>query len=261
MARLDGKVAMVTGAARGLGAEAARELAAAGARVVLTDVDDKEGRATTETIVAAGGTAAVLVHDVPEEPAWAEAVAFAQSTFGGLHILVNNAGIEITKFIEETTVEDLKRISTINEIGVFLGIKHAIGAMKEGGGSIINLSSVAGLAGAPGLAAYCMTKGGVRLLTKAAALECAKLGYAIRVNSVHPGLIDTEMSERLLQRIVDMGLAPDMDAAEQARRLSCPVGRLGTPREVGAAVLFLASDAASYLTGSELVIDGGYTAQ
>lgn len=254
MARLSGKVALVTGAASGIGAAAARRLAQDGAAVLLTD-RDLAGEEVAAAITAQGGTAAFRLHDVTSHPDWAAAVEHAVQEFGRLDILVNNAGISGGRHeLMDHSLEAWRQILSVNLDGVFLGLRHAgprIAAV--GGGSVINISSILGKVGMGGAAAYCASKGGVTLLTKAAALEWAPLN--IRVNSVHPGFIDTPL--------VSNALAEREDGNEMRVALmnAHPVGRFGLPREIGDAIAFLASDDASFITGAELVVDGGYTAQ
>jgi cyclopentanol dehydrogenase len=242
---------LVTGGARGQGAEEARLMAKEGAKVVLGDILDDQGR-QVESEIAEDGLDATYMHlDVTLANDWASAVDTAVRKYGGLHVLINNAGILIRKGIEETTEEEWDLIMGINVKGVFLGTKHAIPAMRNsGGGSIINISSTAGLVGSPeGSASYTATKGAVRLFTKSTAIQHAKDG--IRCNSVHPGPIDTEM-------IRDTMNDPDRRAA---RMLRLPMGRVGTAADIAYGVLYLASDEASFVTGTELIIDGGTTAQ
>src|SRR5713101_8702314 len=251
MGRLDGKVALISGGARGQGAAEAKLLAREGAHVVLGDVLDEEGRQVEAEIRAAGGDATYVHLDVTSEDHWRVAVALAENTYGRLNVLVNNAGIVIRKSIEETTEDDWDRILAVNLKGVFLGTKHAIPAMRRaGGGSIINISSTAGLVGSPyGSASYTATKGGVRLFTKSTALQHAP--DHIRCNSVHPGPIDTEMMRDVLG-----------DPTLREERLQrIPLGRAGKAEDVAYGVLYLASEEASFVNGSELVIDGGSTAQ
>jgi cyclopentanol dehydrogenase len=251
MGRLDGKVALISGGARGQGATEAQLFAREGARVVFGDILDEAGRQVEAQIRAAGGDATYVHLDVTNEEDWRVAVDTAVQRYGKLNVLVNNAGILLRKAIEEMTVEEWDRIMAINLKGVFLGTKHAIPAMRRaGGGSIINISSTAGLVGSPGgSSAYIATKGGVRLFTKATAIQHAKDN--IRCNSVHPGPIATDMIRDTLE-------SPDL-WAQRLRRL--PMGRAGTPEDVAYGVLYLASDESSYVTGSELVIDGGTTAE
>ena len=251
MGRLDGKVALISGGARGQGAAEARLFAGEGASVVLGDVLDDEGKKVEAEIQEAGGEAIFVHLDVTREADWRAAVENAVSRYGKLDILVNNAGIVIRKAIEDTTEEEWDRVMGVNAKGVFLGTKHAIPAMRNaGGGSIVNISSTAGLVGsALGLAAYSATKGAVRLFTKSTAIQHARDG--IRCNSVHPGPIDTPM------------LRSAVEGAEQLeeRMNRVPLGRIGTTEDIAYGVLYLASDESSFVTGSELVIDGGGTAQ
>ncbi len=251
MGRLDGKVALISGGARGQGATETRMLVGEGAKVVFGDILDDEGRQVETEIHGAGGDATYVHLDVTREDDWRAAVATAVNTYGKLNVLVNNAGILIRASIEETTEDDFERIMAVNVKGVFLGTKQAIPAMRQaGGGSIINISSTAGLVGSPGeTAAYSATKGAVRLFTKSTAVQHAKDN--IRCNSIHPGPIATDM-------IKDM-----MDSQERwdqrLRRL--PMGRVGQPEDIAYGVIYLASDESSFVTGSELVIDGGTTAE
>lgn len=251
MGRLDGKVALISGGARGQGATEARMMAHEGAKVVFGDLLDAEGRQVEAAIRAAGGDATYVHLDVTSENSWRAAVETAERTYGKLNVLVNNAGIYIRKRIEETTEDDLEQIMAVNIKGVFLGVKHAIPAMRRaGGGSIVNISSTAGLVGNPyGSPSYTATKGAVRLFTKSTALQHAQDN--IRCNSVHPGPIDTAM--------LDQAMGP---ASERQERLSrVPLGHVGRPEDIAYGVIYLASDESSFVTGSELVIDGGSTAQ
>ncbi len=251
MGRLDGKVALISGGARGQGAEEARLMAREGAKVVFGDILDDQGKQVEAEITEAGLEATYVHLDVTRASEWESAVDTAVRKYGGLHVLVNNAGILIRKGVEDTSEEEWDRIMGINVKGVFLGTKHAIPAMRNsGGGSIVNISSTAGLVGSPeGSPSYTATKGAVRLFTKSIAIQHAKDG--IRCNSVHPGPIDTEM-------IRDTTADSDRWAA-RLRRL--PMGRVGTTADIAYGVLYLASDESSFVTGSELVIDGGTTAQ
>lgn len=257
---LDGKVAIVTGAARGLGAAVAAALSASGVRVMLTDLLEKEGLET-----AAGlKNSAFLKHNVVSESDWQAVVDKTVETFGGLDIIVNNAGVESASLFADCELAEFKRIQSVNVDGTFLGIKWGIRAMRPGGGAgkggaIVNLSSVAGLVGVPGLGAYCAAKGGVRLLSKAAAVECARLGYGIRVNSIHPAIIKTKMGLDVIQSFVDIGLAENEEAVEAAMANLHPMG-YGDTSDVANAVCYLASSAAKWVTGAELAIDGGFTA-
>ena len=249
--RLAGKVALISGGARGQGACEARLFVNEGARVVIGDILDDVGQRTVEELNRASETRrAAYVHlDVTQLDDWEQAIAVAEATFGALHILVNNAGISGQRVsLEEASEEDWQRVIDINQKGVWLGMKTAVPALRRaGGGSIVNISSIAGLVGLGSSIAYQATKGAVRLMTKTAAVQYA--AEEIRVNSVHPGYIDTDMTK-------------GMDAARRERLLGLtPLKRMAQPEEVAYGVLFLASDEASYVTGSELVIDGGFTAQ
>ncbi len=251
--RLENKVALISGGARGMGAAEARLFASEGAKVVIGDVLEEEGRQTEAQINESGGECLFLNLDVTSESNWQDAVTATVARFGKLDILVNNAGINGGggRRIEDTTVETWDRVMDINAKGVFLGTKVAIPEMRRnGGGSIINISSMWGLVGSEsGPTAYHASKGAVRLLTKSTAIQYA--GEGIRANSVHPGIIETPMTEA--------GLADP----ERVQRwmAGTPLGRRGVPEDVAYGVLFLASDESSFMTGSELVIDGGWTAQ
>lgn len=256
MQRVEGKTAIVTGGALGLGRAIALMLAREGANVVVTDVKEREGVAVAEEIVAGGGKAAFVRHDVAHEAEWRSVIDIALDRFGRLDILVNNAGVALSASVEDTSLEQWRWLQSINSDGVFIGTQQAIAAMKRtGGGSIINLSSIEGLIGDSNLAAYNASKGAVRIFTKSAALHCAKAGYGIRVNSVHPGYIWTPMVEAYL------AAQPDPEAAKAAIAALHPIGRLGEPDDIAHGVLYLASDESKFVTGAELVIDGGYTAQ
>ncbi|HSW14983.1 MAG TPA: glucose 1-dehydrogenase [Solimonas sp.] len=255
---LEGKAALVTGGARGIGAAVAEALAQAGAAVLVTDVLEGAARETVERIRKAGGRAEFQRHDVVDETQWEQAIAAAVKAFGKLDVLVNNAGIETAALLSQCTLDDFQRVMNVNVNGVFLGLKHAVRVMKPGS-SIVNLSSVAGLIGTTGHIAYHTSKGAVRLMSKAAAVECAQLGSGIRVNSVHPAIVQTDMGTAFIQHAVDLGLAPDYATAEAAFKAGHLLG-LGTTTDVAAAVIYLASDAARWITGTELVLDGGYTA-
>lgn len=256
MNRVAGKTALVTGAGLGLGRATALLLAREGAKVVATDIRERDGACVVEEIVAEGGEAMFLRQDVSDEGAWSAVVAATVERFGKLDVLVNNAGVAFGADTESTTLQQWRALMSVNLDGVFLGTRAAIAAMKlSGGGSIVNLSSIAGLVGIAGAAAYCASKGGVRSFTKVVALECARAGNGIRVNSIHPGYIWTPMVENFLS------LATDPAAARAAAAAAHPVGRMGEPDDVAFGVLYLASDESKFVTGAELVIDGGYTAQ
>jgi len=261
--RLDGKVVLITGGARGMGALAAQTLAQAGAMLVVTDLLAAEAEAVAAGIRASGGQAMALAHDVTNEAQWEHAIRESVLRFGGLDILINNAGIETMALFADCTVDDWDRTHDINVKGVFLGIKHAIRAMRPGGvggngGAIVNLSSVAGMIGLAALGAYCSSKGAVRVMTKAAAAECAKLGYGIRVNSIHPAIVKTQMGVNVVKGFARMGLAPDEATADAYVESLHPLG-YGQPQDIASAVLYLASPASRWMTGSEFVVDGGFT--
>jgi len=253
MNRLSGKVAIVTGAASGLGSAIATLFAGEKATVIATDINATDGRAVVDTIVKAGGRAEFIAQDVSLESDWQMLMAFTREQKAGLDILVNCAGVFSDASIENLTLEKWRRVMSVNRDGVFLGIKYAVQIMKQnGGGSIINLSSVGGLVGTINSAPYNASKGGVRLLTKAAAMEFSKAGYDynIRVNSIHPGVIETPMTAPLIS-----------DPQGGAEMLSwTPMGHFGEPLDVAYGALYLASDESKFLTGSELVIDGGWSA-
>jgi NAD(P)-dependent dehydrogenase (short-subunit alcohol dehydrogenase family) len=260
MRDLEGKVAIVTGGGRGLGAEVARALSASGVRVMLTDISADGG----EALAASIPNTVFRRHDVTKEEDWQDVIGKTLMTFGGLDIVVNNAGVEITRLFADCDLAEFRRVQSVNVDGTFLGTKWGIRAMRPGGaagrgGSIINLSSVAGLVGVPGLGAYCAAKGGVRLMTKAAAIECARLAYGIRVNSIHPAIIKTKMGTEVVQSLVDIGLAENDEAAEAAMGAMHPMG-YGQPQDVANAVCYLASSAAGWMNGAEFVLDGGLTA-
>src|SRR5690242_6556356 len=242
MNRLDGKVVLISGAARGIGAETARLMVEAGAKVAIGDVLDERGRETVEALASAGGDAIYTHLDVTREEAWREAIRAATERFGVLDILVNNAG-------------------------VFLGMKLSIPALRDSaqrsahGSVIVNLSSVAGLVGSSNDPLYSMTKGGVALFTKSAALEFARKGYRIRVNSIHPGTIDTDMGDQVLAiRARNLG-TNDLEPARQQTLDRIPIGRMGTVTDIAKGIVFLASDDSGFMTGAGLVVDGGITAQ
>ncbi len=248
--RLEGKVALISGGARGIGAAVARRFAAEGASVVIGDVLLEEGQLLAGEIQHSGGETTFTPLDVTSNSAWADAVALAIDRYGKLDILVNNAGIIKRDRIEDESEETWDRTMEVNAKGVFLGTKAVLTEMKRhGNGSIVNLSSTAGLVAGPATAAYGASKAAVKLFTKSTAIQNAKLG--VRANSVHPGPINAPM----MQEIIDI---PDKHVENIAR---VPIGRFGEPEEIANAILFLASDESSFITGSELVVDGGITAQ
>jgi cyclopentanol dehydrogenase len=248
--RLQNKVALISGGAKGMGAVEAKLFAKEGAKVVIGDVLETEGKQIEAEINETGGECLFVPLDVTDENQWNEAVAATLGRFGKLDILINNAGIFRTGRVEETSSAEWDQVMDINAKGVFLGAKAAIPAMREaGGGSIINLSSVAGLVGAAYSTAYSASKGAVRLFTKSTAIQYATDG--VRCNSIHPGVIQTDMTKEAIA-----------DSQFKAQRLDpTPLARLGQPEDVAYGALYLASDESSFVTGSELVIDGGWTAQ
>lgn len=258
MAQVSGKVAIVTGGASGIGEACAETLAREGAAVLVTDVDDALGKGVVERIAKAGGKARYLHHDVRDEATWPAVIADAEKAFGRLDIMVANAGIGIMAPVEQMTLADWQRQQAINLDGVFLSVKHAIPALRRaGGGSIVLMSSIAGLRGAPGLAAYSATKGGVRLFAKSVALEYA--ADNIRCNSVHPGIIATPIWGKIPTGAENSRRNAPIDPVERSAAAT-PLVRVGEAQDIANGVLFLCTEAANYMTGQELVIDGGITA-
>ena len=252
--RLAGKVALITGAASGLGACSARLMAQEGAKVVITDVQEEAGRGLADEI---GEAAQFVALDVTSEEQWVSAIEQTVAHFGGLHVLVNSAGIGLSKTVEDIELEEWRRVHAIDLDGVFLGCKHGVREMRkhtgEIGGSIINISSISGIIAGANMAAYNSAKAGVRLLSKSVALHCAKSGYNIRCNSVHPTFIDTPILDKYRTRFGE-------ELMQEKLGRQVPVGRLGRAEEVGWPIVFLASDESSFMTGSEVVIDGGISA-
>lgn len=250
--RFEGKIALITGAASGIGRATAAAMVAEGARVVIADIDEAAGQQATAEL---GSQARFQRLDVTDEASWQAAIAATMQEWGGLHVLVNSAGISPGDTVEDASLEHWHNVHAICLDGVFLGCKHGVPAIHaSGGGAIVNISSVAGLIGVPRLASYSSAKAGVRNLTKSVALHCAQKGYAIRCNSIHPGPIDTP----ILKQTHGGRLEP---RHIEARERSIPMGRIGQAEEVAKPILFLASDDASFITGAELVVDGGYTAR
>lgn len=263
--KLAGRLALVTGAGAGIGAAIARAFAAEGAQVLVGDLDAAAAEAVAQSIRAAGGTARAFAQDVASEADWERALGLVDGCGGALHVLVNNAGVTTSgASIEHMPFADWRRALAVNLDGVFLGTRFGIRVMRRNpppGGSIVNVSSIYGLVGVTGAADYVAAKGGVRLLSKAAALECAQSGYPIRVNSLHPGYVQTPMLEHGIARMVAAGAFPDAAAGSAALAALHPLNRLAAAEEIARSAVFLASDDASFMTGAELVVDGGYTAR
>lgn len=254
MKRVEGKVCVVTGAARGLGLAAAEALIAEGAKVLLTDVDRTAGEAEARRL---GSNARFRQQDVTDAAQWSAVLDEALATWGRLDVVVNNAGVADIVDVENIPLQTWKRTLDINLTGVFLGTQAAIAAMKRGGGgSIVNIASIEGLVGEALIPAYNASKGGVRIFTRSAAIHCARSGYPIRINNVCPGFAETQMVAGALA-----SMRPEEAQAFAEKTLArIPMGRFARPSEIAAAVLFLASDESSYVTGSDLVVDGGMTA-
>jgi NAD(P)-dependent dehydrogenase (short-subunit alcohol dehydrogenase family) len=266
MGRLDGRTALVSGASRGIGAATAKRLAQEGARLIVGDVLEELGRRTAGEIVAAGGQAVFVKLDVTRPAEWAHACETARKQFGGLDILVNNAGVVLARTIEETAIDEWRRLQAVNIEGVLLGTQACTPLLREGGAkwpggaAIVNLSSIAGKVGSMRFPLYSASKGAVCLFTKSTCLEFGHKKYPIRVNSIHPGVIDTDMGAEVVHLVMER-FAKDEAAARAILAGQHPLGRLGRPEEVAAGIAFLCSDDASFMTGSELVVDGGFTAQ
>jgi NAD(P)-dependent dehydrogenase (short-subunit alcohol dehydrogenase family) len=265
--RLDGKVALISGAARGIGAATAFAMAEAGASVVVGDVLADKARETVKEIEARGGKAAFVQLDVTSERDWQAAVDVARKEFGKLDILVNNAGLFLGRDFEEVSLDEWNKLVAVNLTGVWLGTKICTPALKESGATskqgsaIVNLASVAGLVGSQLDPLYSMTKGGVTLFTKSTALAYGRKGYKIRVNSIHPGVIETDMgNQTFVARATQTG-TNDTEGARAIALKGHPIGRLGHPEDIAAGICFLASDDAGFMTGAGLVVDGGMTAQ
>jgi 3alpha(or 20beta)-hydroxysteroid dehydrogenase len=259
---LTGRKALVTGGARGLGAGMAEAIAKAGAAVMIGDVLAEVGRATAKTIAATGAKVGFVTLDVTDEASWEGAVSTTIGELGGFDILVNNAGIEITSLLIDVKAADLRRMCDVNIVGASLGMKHAFRAMRPGGragrgGAIVSISSVAATIAFPGIAGYSATKSAVDRLTRVGAMEAGKLGYGVRVNCIYPGLVPTDMGMQLAGDVVTAGLYPSADAAVGDVIGQTPLARLGEVAEMADAVVFLCSDAARFITGAGLPVDGG----
>lgn len=259
---LQGRKALVTGGARGLGAGMAQALAAAGASIVVADILDDTGEATVQGLRASGANAHFVHLDVTDEAQWEAAVNTTVQTLGGFDILVNNAGVEETALVADIDVAALRRMLDVNIVGTALGLKHAFRAMRPGGaagqgGAVVNVASVAATIAFPAIAGYSATKTAVDRLTRVAAMESGQLGYGVRVNCVYPGLVPTDMGMKLANDVVSVGLFPSAEAAVGAIVAQTPLGRLGTVADMADAVAFLCSDAARFITGAGLPVDGG----
>jgi 3(or 17)beta-hydroxysteroid dehydrogenase len=256
--RLAGKVAIVSGGGNGIGRATSILFAEEGAQVVVADIDVRDGERVVGEITTAGNQASFAELDVADEASWRDVVDGVVSRYGKLNVLVNNAGISLGQDIEETTLDEWSQVMAVNATGVFLGMKHAVRAMKENGEpcSIVNRSSIDGQVGEPGLLAYCASKGAVTVMTKSAALAVGAKGYRIRVNSVHPGYVHTRMVDK---EAADLGLSGDEYRAQVAREH--PIGHMGEPIDIAYLDLYLASDESRWVTGAEFTIDGGYTAK
>lgn len=267
MNRLDGKVALLSGAARGIGAQTARRMAEAGAKVVIGDILEDKGQELAKEITDAGGDARFVRLDVTREDDWDGAVQAVVQAHGKLDILVNNAGLFLGREIEEVSLDDWHRLVSVNLTGVFLGTKHCAPALRESakntphGSAIVNLASIAGLVGSQLDPLYSMTKGGVTTFSKASALSFGRKGDRIRVNSIHPGVIETDMGFQTFTARANQAGSNDAETARQQAMTMHPIGRLGVADDIALGIVFLASDDAGFMTGSGLVVDGGYTAQ
>jgi NAD(P)-dependent dehydrogenase (short-subunit alcohol dehydrogenase family) len=267
MNRLDSKVALISGAVSGIGAETARLMIEAGAKVAIADVQDDRGRELAQALAAAGGQAFYAHLDVTREDDWAVAVNEVIARFGALDILVNNAGVFLPKGIEDSTLSDWKHVCAVNLTGVFLGTKAAIPALRDHGATslhgsaIVNLSSIAGLVGSAMAPLYSMTKGGILTFTKSAALEFGRKGYRIRVNCIHPGIVDNEVGRLAIATRARQQGIDDIAAVRKQVSAAYPIGRIDTMADIASGIIFLASDDSGFMTGSGLVVDGGWTAQ
>jgi NAD(P)-dependent dehydrogenase (short-subunit alcohol dehydrogenase family) len=259
---LHGRKALVTGGARGLGAGMAEALARAGAAVAIGDIREDIGKATADALARSGGTARFVLLNVTDDASWEAAIARTIEELDGLDIVVNNAGVEISELVIDLNPQNVLRMLEVNVLGTALGIKHAFRAMRPGGaagkgGAVINVSSVAATIAFPGIAAYSATKSAVDRLTRVAAMESGKLGYGVRVNCIYPGLVPTEMGMQLAVDMQTLGLFPSPQAAVETVVGLTPLGRLGEVSDMADAVVFLASDAARFITGIGLPVDGG----
>lgn len=260
--RFEGRVVCITGAAKGIGRQAALSFAEEGAIIVATDIEAEEGKALVAEIEESGGKASFIEHDVTNEYAWVDVIAAVRSSHGKLDVLINNAGIGMTGLVHEMDLDLWRKMMAVNVDGVFLGVKHALPLMREAGsGNIINISSVAGIRSTANFSCYCATKAAVKSFTKSVALECAEAKDGIRVNSIHPGIISTAIWDTLIgtEESTSSNMPRDATLAGMTGE-AVPFGRTGTIQEIVNGMLFLASDESSYMHGAELVLDGGLTA-
>ena len=263
---LKNRVVLVTGAARGIGAEISFQMCKAGAKVILSDLLNKEGKLKVTELTKLGYESAYIEQDVTKESSWKKTIKFCVDTFGGLDVLVNNAGIYFSKPLSDISLEEWKHMFSVNVEGVFLGTKFDIEEIvkrpnrEKESGSIINLSSVAGIVGGPFIGPYNASKGAVRIFTKGCAMEFSTLGYNVRVNSIHPGVIDTNMGTQVQDGLKKQTGISENEAKSQINSLH-PLGRLGLPKEVAKVAVYLASNKSSFITGAEFVVDGGLTAR
>lgn len=260
--QLSGRSALVTGGARGIGAAIVTALANAGASVMIADILKERGRETAAALSQSGAKSDFVTLDVADDEQWAAAIETTVAKLGGLDILINNAGVEITSLVVDLKAADVRKMCDVNILGVGLGMKHAFRAMRPGGlagkgGAVVNVASVAATIAFPAISIYSGTKSAVDRLTRVAAMEAGKLGYGVRVNCVYPGLIATDMGIQLATDIVAVGLAPDMGAAVQSVVDQTPLGRLAEVSEVADAIVFLCSKDARFITGAGLPVDGG----
>lgn len=261
------KTALVTGASGGIGSATASALAAHGARVVVTDLEEAPLQALVARISAEGGEASSCVLDVGDPHSWQLARDYVRSTYGNLAVLVNNAGIDVVKSVADTTLADWERLFRVNSTGMFLGTQTFLDDLHEAGvasgerSSIINMSSICGNIGVAFQSTYCATKGAVRMFTKAAAVEFGALERQVRINSIHPGTVDTAFAAQCLQELGEAGFAPSPAEARAAIRAAHPIGDMAQGDEIADAIVFLASNLSRFMTGSEMLVDGGYTAQ
>ena len=262
---LEGKVALITGGARGFGAEFARAFATNGATAVISDIREDAGREAARDIAGSHGACHFIAHDVRSDDSWRQVVDLAVERYGGLDILINNAGIEISELLVDTDPNACRNLFDINILGTMLGIKHAFRVMRPGGsagkgGAILNLSSVAGVTSTPGLSAYSASKSGVISLTEVATVESGRFGYGVRVNCLCPSMFDTHMGRKLLDDFAALGLAENPEAVKAGLLERIPAGRFGRLSDVANAALYLCSDNAAFITGVSLPVDGGMSA-